>query len=275
MAPGHVKARPISAPGALRSRSATRWRRAGLGRAACQLLARAARRFGQSAARVLEIGRLVLGNRFFLGRLETIGVMSAEDAISLGWTGPCLRASGVPYDVRKAHPYVRYGEVDFEVPVGATGDCLDRVIVRFEELKQSVRIIDQSLQRMPDEGSIGIEDPKVTLPPKQDVYTTIEGTIQHSKIIMEGIKLPAGEVYGYTEAATGSSDSTSSVTAAARPGPNAAALLLHDQRFGAAHHWTDVGGRRALFSVRQYGGWRMRSVSTVSAADPHPIMGLR
>jgi NADH-quinone oxidoreductase subunit D len=150
-----------------------------------------------------EAERLLLGNRIFLDRLEKVGVMSADDAISLGWTGPCLRASGVPYDVRKAHPYLKYADVDFDVPVGAAGDCMDRVLVRFEEIKESIRIIEQSLRAMPDSGPISINDPYVTLPPKLDVYTTIEGTIQHFKIIMEGVKLPAGEVYSYTEAANG------------------------------------------------------------------------
>jgi NADH-quinone oxidoreductase subunit D len=150
-----------------------------------------------------EAERLLLGNRIFLDRLEGIGVMSAEDAVSLGWTGPCLRASGVQYDVRKAHPYLKYGEVEFDVPVGSAGDCLDRVLVRFQEIKESARIIEQSLGALSDTGPICIDDPYVTLPPKEDVYTTIEGTIQHFKIIMEGVKLPAGEVYSYTEAANG------------------------------------------------------------------------
>jgi NADH-quinone oxidoreductase subunit D len=152
---------------------------------------------------VNEVERLLYGNRIFLDRLENIGVVSAEDAVSLGWTGPCLRASGVAYDVRKAHPYMKYGEVDFEVPVGERGDCLDRFIVRLEEIKQSARIIDQCLERMPDEGAINVDDPRVVLPPKDEVYTTIEGTIQHFKIVMEGLKLPAGEVYNYTEGGNG------------------------------------------------------------------------
>ena len=150
-----------------------------------------------------EVERLLLGNRIFLDRLEGIGVIGAEDAISLGWTGPCLRASGVPYDVRKAHPYMKYGEVDFEVPVGAAGDCFDRFLVRIEEIKQSARIVEQCLKRMPDSGAVNVDDPRVVLPPKNEVYTTIEGTIQHFKIVMEGLKIPAGEVYAYTEGGNG------------------------------------------------------------------------
>jgi len=152
---------------------------------------------------VEEVERLLLGNRIFLDRLEGVGVISAEDAISLGWTGPCLRAAGVPYDVRKAHPYMKYGEMDFEVPVGTTSDCFDRFMVRIEEMKQCARIIQQCAERLADSGPVNVDDPRIILPPKEEVYTTIEGTIQHFKIVMEGLKLPAGEVYAYTEAGNG------------------------------------------------------------------------
>jgi NADH-quinone oxidoreductase subunit D len=158
---------------------------------------------GKISSAVTEVERLLLDNRIFLDRLEGVGVMTAEDAISLGWTGPCLRASGVPYDVRKAHPYLKYGDVDFDVPVGTTGDCLDRFTVRLEEIKQSARIVLQCVERMPESGPVTIDDPRVVLPPKEDVYATIEATIQHFKIVMEGVKLPAGEVYSYTEAGNG------------------------------------------------------------------------
>jgi NADH-quinone oxidoreductase subunit D len=150
-----------------------------------------------------EVERLLLGNRIFLDRLEGVGIMSQADAISLGWTGPCLRATGIPYDVRKAHPYMKYGEVDFDVPVGSASDCFDRFMVRIEEMKQSARILEQCLTRMSDKGPVNVDDPRVILPPKSEVYTTIEGTIQHFKIVMEGLKLPAGEVYGYTEGGNG------------------------------------------------------------------------
>jgi NADH-quinone oxidoreductase subunit D len=150
-----------------------------------------------------QVEKLLLTNRIFLDRLENVGVISAEDAISLGWTGPCLRACGVPYDVRRAHPYLKYAEMEFDVPVGSRGDCFDRFIMRIEEIRQSGRIIEQCLQRMPDSGPVNVDDPRIVLPNKQDVYTTIEGTIQHFKIVMEGIKLPAGEVYGYTEGGNG------------------------------------------------------------------------
>ena len=150
-----------------------------------------------------EVERLLYGVRIFLDRVEDVGVISAADAISLGWTGPSLRAAGVPYDVRKASPYMKYGEVDFDVPVGEKSDCLDRFIVRVEEIKQSARIIEQCLERMPEEGPVNVEDPRVMLPPKEEVYSSIEGTIQHFKIVMEGIKIPAGEVYSSTEGGNG------------------------------------------------------------------------
>jgi len=150
-----------------------------------------------------EVKRLLLGNRIFLDRLEGVGVISPEDAVSLGWTGPALRGAGVAYDVRKASPYLKYGEVEFDVPVGTASDCFDRFMVRMEEMEQSSRIIDQCLERMADEGPINVDDPRVVLPPKDEVYSTIEGTIRHFKIVMEGLKLPAGEVYSYTEGGNG------------------------------------------------------------------------
>jgi NADH-quinone oxidoreductase subunit D len=150
-----------------------------------------------------EAEALLLSNRIFMDRLQGVGKISAADAIALGWTGPCLRSTGVAYDVRKAHPYLVYDRLAFDVPVGEEGDNWDRFMVRLEELRQSVRIIEQALEQMPDSGPINVEDPRIILPPKDEVYTTIEGTIQHFKIVMEGIKVPAGEAYGYTEGGNG------------------------------------------------------------------------
>jgi NADH-quinone oxidoreductase subunit D len=150
-----------------------------------------------------EAEALLLQNRIFLDRLQGIGKISAADAIALGWTGPCLRSTGVAYDVRKAHPYLVYDRFTFDVPVGQEGDNWDRFMVRLEEIRQSARIIEQALEQMPDSGPINVDDPRIVLPPKDEVYTTIEGTIQHFKIVMEGIKVPAGEVYAYTEGGNG------------------------------------------------------------------------
>lgn len=152
---------------------------------------------------VSEGEKLLLKNRIFLDRLEGVGVMSREDAISLGWSGPTLRASGVPYDVRRSNPYLVYDRCEFDVPVGTTGDNYDRFMCRQEEIRQSVRIIEQCLAQMPSDGPISVDDPRIVLPPKDEVYTTIEATIQHFKIVMEGIKVPAGECYSYTEGGNG------------------------------------------------------------------------
>jgi NADH-quinone oxidoreductase subunit D len=162
------------------------------------------RRTLPQAMRLMGDGeKLLLKNRIFLDRLENVGAIAKEDALELGWTGPCLRSTGVPYDVRRAHPYLVYDRFEFDVPVGTTGDNYDRYMCRQEEMRQSVRIIEQALAQMPDEGPIDVDDPRVVLPPKEDVYTTIEATIQHFKIVMEGIKIPAGECYSYTEGGNG------------------------------------------------------------------------
>jgi NADH-quinone oxidoreductase subunit D len=152
---------------------------------------------------VEEGERMLLKNRIFLDRVENVGAISKEDAIALSWSGPCLRSTGVAHDIRKASPYLKYDQVDFDIPVGTKGDTLDRFLVRLAEIRQSKRIIEQCIERMPDDGPVNVDDPRVMLPPKHDVYTTIEGTIRHFKLIMEGAKVPAGEVYSYTEAGNG------------------------------------------------------------------------
>jgi NADH-quinone oxidoreductase subunit D len=152
---------------------------------------------------VEEGEKMLLKNRIFIDRLQNVGPITGAEAVGLGWTGPCLRSTGVAYDIRKAHPYLKYDEVDFDVPVGTRGDTLDRFLVRLGEIRQCKRIIEQALERMADDGPINCDDPRVVLPEKMDVYTTIEATIQHFKLIMEGAKVPAGEVYSYTEGGNG------------------------------------------------------------------------
>lgn len=153
-------------------------------------------------AAVLDVTRLVKKNRIFQNRTVGIGVISAEDAISYGFTGPCLRASGVPYDLRAMHPYYYYDQFDFEIPVGENGDVYDRFMVRFEEIHQSIRIIRQALKMLPG-GPVNSDDKRVSLPPKDQTYVHIEGLINHFKHIYEGVKVPAGEFYDATEAANG------------------------------------------------------------------------
>jgi NADH-quinone oxidoreductase subunit D len=151
---------------------------------------------------VNEIDGLLTRNRIFVDRTKDTGVISAEDAIDYGWTGPCLRACGINYDVRKAKPYWVYDRLDFDVPVGEKGDNYDRYLMRIEEMKQSNRIIRQALKQIPA-GPIILDDWRIALPPKPEVYGTIEGVISHFKLVMEGIQVPAGEVYDATEAANG------------------------------------------------------------------------
>ncbi len=149
-----------------------------------------------------DCDNLLSRNRVFIDRMSGIGIMSKEDAISYGLSGPLLRATGVPYDVRKAHPYLVYDRFDFEVPTGERGDNYDRFNMRFREIAQSRRIIEQALEKIPD-GPVSITDPKVVLPPKERVYNSIEGLMNHFKLIMEGIKVPAGDVYQAVEGANG------------------------------------------------------------------------
>jgi NADH-quinone oxidoreductase subunit D len=153
--------------------------------------------------RVLEdMSGALLENRIFRDRMDGIGVFTPAQAIAYGWTGPTLRSTGVPYDVRKDHPYLVYDRFDFEVPVGSTGDNFDRFIVRLEEVRQSIRILDQALTQIAP-GPVVVDDPRIILPKKQEVYNTIEAMISHFKIIVDGIKVPPGEVYSYTEAGNG------------------------------------------------------------------------
>ncbi len=146
--------------------------------------------------------KLLTRNRIFLDRMEGTGVITPEAAISYGYTGVALRSTGVGYDVRKDHPYFCYDRVDFDVPVGHHGDNFDRYLCRMDEMVQSIRIIDQCLAQI-QPGPVNSDDPRVVLPEKQKVYNTIESMIQHFKIIFEGIQVPAGEVYSYTEAGNG------------------------------------------------------------------------
>jgi NADH:ubiquinone oxidoreductase subunit D len=131
-----------------------------------------------------------------------VGIISQADALSYGFTGPCLRATGIPYDLRKEFPYYGYENYQFEVPVGEVGDTYDRIMVRFEEITQSIKIVRQALKVLPG-GPINSDDKRVSLPPKDQTYVNIEGLINHFKHIYEGIKIPPGEFYDATEAANG------------------------------------------------------------------------
>ncbi len=152
---------------------------------------------------VKETEIMLIRNRIFLDRMQGIGILTKEQALSYGVTGPVARSTGITYDVRKDHPYLVYDRFDFEVPVGEDGDNWDRFMVRLEEIRQSVRIIEQAIEQMPDDGPINVDDPRIVYPEKNAVYTTIEATIAHFKLVMEGLRTPKGEVYSFTEGGNG------------------------------------------------------------------------
>jgi NADH dehydrogenase I D subunit len=151
---------------------------------------------------IRDVTGLIKRNRIFIDRARDVGVISGEDAVSYGFTGPCLRASGVAHDLRKKHPYYRYDEFDFDIPVGEGGDVYDRIFVRVEEMWQSLRIVEQALKVLPG-GPINIDDKNIMLPPKDDVHNSMEALINHFKLIIEGIQPPAGEIYDATETPNG------------------------------------------------------------------------
>ena len=152
--------------------------------------------------RIDDYEALLTRNTIWLKRTQGVGAMTAKDAISWGVTGPVLRASGVEYDVRKARPYLGYERYDFEVPVGTQGDVYDRYLVRVEEMRQSVRILRQALDTIP-EGPVNVDDPKIFLPPKKKVLTSMEELIHQFMIVTEGFDCPPGEVYVATEVPKG------------------------------------------------------------------------
>jgi NADH-quinone oxidoreductase subunit D len=151
---------------------------------------------------VKEYETLLTKNVIWMKRTKGIGVISKEDALSWGVTGPTLRGTGVKYDVRKAFPYSGYEEFDFDIPIGSVGDVYDRYIVRLREMEWSNAIVEQSLERLP-KGPIITNDPRITLPPKEDVVTDIGALIRQFKIVSEGFQPPKGEVYASVEASKG------------------------------------------------------------------------
>ena len=151
---------------------------------------------------ISEIDRMLTKNAIWVGRTVGLGAMTQAEALNYGLSGPLLRAAGVAYDVRKDFPYLGYETYDFEVPVGTNGDVYDRFLVRMEELRQSVRILEQALARLPD-GPVNIDDPRVILPPKSKATSEMESMIHHFKQVMEGPRPPAGEAYVAVESPKG------------------------------------------------------------------------
>lgn len=151
---------------------------------------------------IYECDRMLTKNAIWVGRTVGLGVMSPDEALNYGLSGPMLRASGVAYDVRKDFPYLDYETYDFDVPVGTNGDVYDRYLVRVEELRQSVRILEQAVKRLPD-GPVNIDDPRIILPPKTKATSEMESMIHHFKNVMEGPRPPIGECYVATESPKG------------------------------------------------------------------------
>lgn len=149
-----------------------------------------------------DLETLLTDNRIFKQRTVDIGVVSESDAINWGFTGPVLRASGVPWDLRKSQPYEVYADMDFDIPVGKTGDCYARYVVRMEEMRQSLRIMRQALNEMPG-GPVMVDDYKVAPPPRAEMKQSMEALIHHFKLYTEGYHVPAGETYTAVEAPKG------------------------------------------------------------------------
>jgi NADH dehydrogenase I D subunit len=150
-----------------------------------------------------EVEQLLDGNRIWNERTRGVGVIPREDAVSYGITGPILRSFGVDYDIRKVNPYLFYDRVEFDVPLAEDGDVFDRYKVRVNEMRQAARIIRQCCEKMPAEGPVNVDDHGIILPPKDAVYESLEALIHHFKLVMHGIRIPAGESYFATETPNG------------------------------------------------------------------------
>ena len=148
----------------------------------------------QFKGKIDELDHLLSRNKIFVDRNKGIGIISKQDAIDFGLTGPNLRGSGMAYDVRKARPYLTYADYQFDIPLGSVGDCYDRYLCRLEELRQSVRIIEQALNKLPD-GPVNVVEGKGFLPPKDKVLTKMEELIHQFILVTEGVPAPVGEVY--------------------------------------------------------------------------------
>jgi NADH-quinone oxidoreductase subunit C/D len=150
-----------------------------------------------------DVEKLVDRNKIFLDRVVGVAPISAEEAINYGFTGPCLRACGVPFDIRKSNPYLGYETYDFDVPIAEGGDTYARFLVRMEEMRQSLKILQQAIDRGLPEGPVIVDNPYVALPPKSKVYNEMESLIYHFKLIMHGIQPPVGETYFQVEGGNG------------------------------------------------------------------------
>jgi NADH-quinone oxidoreductase subunit D len=153
-------------------------------------------------ARIDDFESMLTANPIWRQRLAGVGILSDKEAIEVGVTGPMLRASGVDYDVRKAFPYCGYEQYDFEVPLGKNGDCFDRYAVRVAEMRQSLRILQQAMDNLPD-GPWLTNNRKVALPPRSELSKSMESVIHHFRLVSEGFKGPVGDVYSFVESPRG------------------------------------------------------------------------
>ncbi|MDE0794979.1 MAG: NADH-quinone oxidoreductase subunit D [Alphaproteobacteria bacterium] len=149
-----------------------------------------------------DVESLLTENRIFRQRTVDVGIVTKDDALDWGFSGPMLRGSGVPWDLRKSQPYDVYGRMDFDIPVGKTGDCFDRYLVRVEEMRQSLRIIKQCIEEMPG-GPVRTQDNKIAPPSRGEMKQSMEALIHHFKLYTEGYRVPAGETYTAVEAPKG------------------------------------------------------------------------
>lgn len=156
----------------------------------------------QFVSRVDEMEEMLTGNRIWKQRLVDIGVVTGAEALEWGFTGAMLRGSGVNFDLRKAQPYDAYADVDFKIPVGVNGDCYDRYMVRVQEMRESLSIIVQCMNQMP-EGEIKVDDRKISPPSRENMKQSMEALIHHFKLYSEGYSVPAGETYTAVEAPKG------------------------------------------------------------------------
>ena len=149
-----------------------------------------------------DLDNLLTNNRIFKQRTVDIGVVSKQEALDWGFTGPMLRGSNVAWDLRKSQPYDAYEKMDFDIPVGKTGDCYARYLVRMEEMRQSIKIMRQAIEQMP-EGPVKVNDYKIAPPPRAEMKRSMEAMIHHFKLYTEGYHVPAGETYAAVEAPKG------------------------------------------------------------------------
>jgi NADH-quinone oxidoreductase subunit D len=152
--------------------------------------------------RLAEFDLLMTGQPIWRERLQGVGVITAEEALSLGATGPILRSTGYAWDLRRDQPYLKYDQVEFDVIAGSFGDCFDRYAIRLAEIRESMRIVRQIIDKMP-EGDYRVQDKKVTPPPRARIDESMEALIHHFKIFTEGFKVPEGEVYVAVESPRG------------------------------------------------------------------------